>query len=412
MEHDPQPSARTIDKRNKLSEHEIKEIVDYYETVVKDRTMGPQLEGLEGSQIAEALRNDAEDVLLVDIPGTNDEVTMKWPLLINVKYHQDYSQQFFESHFPNHSRYYLSLPPYESIESFTANKDSLEDVAQFLKDEKTIVAYDYHEGDEVKELAPALLNEILVGNDATARDVTPESMAWGREYGLPLALHYEGTARLAHSKDKPASSISESAASLLASGEIERSPKDGITILDSKDLLADDSKILKRLWDIYEEQFDILVNDHPLLGKQPAEEFNEMLLDEDTLNVVFMSEGDVAGLLYMVHDIEKCVWLNKDYFDKEFENETDNAWLTHIPGIVVAKEKAQQGAGYAQEMMHVVLKTVAGMNKDMIITFACSNVSAQYIPKIVNATVGSSSLYDFDKVDTSAEYGYRVLEVN
>jgi hypothetical protein len=411
MDYMQAPSSRTIDYR--IDEEEIRKVVEFYETELQQRTHGPQLEGFEGSQLAEALRNDPDDVFLLDIFNKQSEATGKWPLLVSTEYHQDLNRQFYTGHFPERASYYISLPPHENIETLIEDSKSFEKVVQFLKRKNAIITYDYQEGDDSRDLTPAFIQKMLEGADVTVEDVTPESHAWGMEYGLPLALHYEGIARLVQTKDKPAATVAEAVARLIAAGEAEYLPRSGVAFLGRQELEADEGRILEQLWTVYSEQFDELVEDHPVLGKQPRKEFEAMLLDEGTVNTALMIDEEVGGLLDMVNDIEKCVWLNKDYYDKKFEDE--DGWMTHFPGIVVARDRARQGAGYAQQMINMTLKVVAEMNKDMIITFACSNVSSRYVPKIVEKAIADSPLYDFveehDKLHVSAEYGYRILEV-
>jgi hypothetical protein len=413
MDYIKEPSSRTIDQGDRIDEEEIRKVVEFYETELQQRTHGPQLVGFEGSQLAEALRNEPDNVFLLDILDEQGEVIGKWPLLVSTEYHQDLSQHFYEEHYPERASYYVSLPPYKNIGALIESSKDFEKVVQFLKRKNAIITYDYQEGDESRDLTPAFIHKTLENTDVTVRDITPESRAWDMEYGLPLALHYEGIARLIQLKDQPATTVAEAVVRLIAAGEAEYLPKNGVAFLGRQELEADDGRILEQLWAIYSEQFDELVEDHPVLGKQPRKEFEAMLLDEGTVNTAFMVNGEVAGLLYMVNDIEKCVWLNKEHYDKEFAGE--DGWMTHFPGIVVAKDRARQGAGYAQQMIDMTLKAVAEMNKDMIITFACSNVSSHYIPKMVKRAITDSPLYDFveerDKLHVSAEYGYRILEV-
>lgn len=409
-----EPSSRTIDQGNSIDEEEIHSVVEFYESELQQRTHGPQLMGFEGSQLAEALRNEPDNVLLLDIVDDQGEVTGKWPLLVSTEYHQDLGQHFYAEHYPERASYYVSLPPHGTIGTILKSAKEFEKVAQFLKQKNAIVTYDYQEGDESKDLTPAFIQKMLAGADVAVRDITPESYAWGMEYGLPLALYYEGIARLVQTKENPAATVAEAVARIIAAGEAEYLPSSGIAFLGKQELEADEGKILEQLWTVYSEQFDELVEDHPVLGKQPRKEFEAMLVDDGTVNAALMIDEKVGGLLDMVHDIEKCVWLNKDYYDKKFEGE--DGWMTHFPGIVVARDRARQGAGYAQQMINMTLKVVAEMNKDMIITFACSNVSSRYVPKIVAKAIADSPLYDFvdehDKLHVSAEYGYRILEVS
>jgi hypothetical protein len=415
-------SSSVLDQGNRLDEEAIREIVALYEAELKSRTMGPQLEGFEGSQLAEALRNEPENVLLLDLMDESGEVAGRWPLIVPVKYHQDYNPEFFVDHYPDQEAFYLSLPPYDNIESLTtADDDRLAVVAEFFSARDAVLAFDYREGDDSQNLTPELLEVMLGQSTVSVNDVTPQSRAWNMDYGLPLARHYEPIARLIEKKANPATSVSEAIGRLLADGRIEQSPENGVTIVGREALLANDRKILNEIWDSYSSQFDELVEDHPALGKQPREEFEAMLLDEDTVNIDFTVDGIAKGLLESVSDIEKCIWLNKKYYDEAFRDK--GVSVVHIPSIVVAKEMARQGAEYSDKMMDLYLEVVAEMNLDLAITFACSNVSSTYIPKIVKRAIDRSHLYNMDpasieevpggksRIITTAQYGYRILHV-
>lgn len=380
----------SIDQGNRLDEDTIRDVVELYQAQLKKRTEGPQLEGIEGENLAEVLRNEPENVLLLDLIGDDGEVKGKWPLLLPVAYHQDYSQDFVRNHFEDEPVYFFSLPPYDDIEGLLASPDSLDRVSDFLSSRQAVIAYDYREGDDAKELIPGFLEKVLENRGAQLNDITPESKsdAWKMNYGLPEVVFFEGRAQLLDPPEEPLESIQAAIEHMIAEHEIEVLPESGPTFISAEQLRANEGKLLDRMWEMYNAQFNILVEDHPALFQQPKEEFFDTLLDPDTVNVAFMHEGKPVGLLYLVSNIEKCAWLNKDYYAEKYND--DESWVAFYPGVVVAADMAQKDMGFIQEMMNAVSRVAEKTGKDLILAFACSNISKTYIPKIVETFVESN----------------------
>lgn len=381
------------------------EIVDFYKDVVVSRTKGPQLEGLDETWLPEVL-NDPE-TLTVDLQDGG-----KWPLLVKIKHNIDYRDGFFEDHFPEEDAYYFSLPPTEYLEDLiTTQKIQL--VVEELIARNGIIAYDFQEGSENELLIPSLLNR---GSANNLIDVTPESAAYGQSYGLPAVMHFEAIARQKnHSPENASGDAVVAFEQLVAEGKYEDSPVNGVTLLD-KDKLTANPELLDNIWTMYKDQFDELVDDHPSLQIQPREELEAMLLDEDSFNIGFMEEGKVVGLCYFVSNIEKCVWLNKGFFD-DLHSQAPNTKLAYFPGIVVDKDKARKGAEYATSMIGLVEKVTERAGIDMQIVFQCTNVSATYIPQIVTSSINNFEASGFvrpiDKngnaFQKTAQYNYRVV---
>jgi hypothetical protein len=393
MENEPKPSSNTIDQGNTLDDEEIQKIVELYEAILKERTDGPQLEGLEGARLAEALRNEPGNVVLLDLLGEHGEVVGKWPLLVPIAYHQDYSQKFFKSHYDEEPVYFFSLPPYGTVEELEAIVESpdglLDGASDFLCSKGAIVTYDYKEGTDAGMLIPAFLETMLAHNNAQIEDITPDSVseAWKMNYGQPKVIFYEGRARLINRPEVPSESIQAAIAEMIADGEIDVMPENGRTFVSAEQLQANDGELMEQMWDMYDTQFNILVEDHPALFQQPKEEFIEALMDANTINVAYTRDGKPVGLIYPM-DKKKCVWLNPAYYDEKYGD--DDAWLAFYTGVVVAADMAQKDTGFIQEMMNTVARVIEKTGKDSIVAFACSNISKTYIPKITETFIESN----------------------
>ena len=406
------PTARSIDQGNVLDEEEILRTIEFYEEEVARRTEGPQLEGIETNSLAEALRSDP-NVVLIDVMKETGEV-IKWPLLVPIEYHIDYSKNFFDEHYPDQPSYAFSLPPHASIEDLL-RADEFSALAARLKSENAIIAYDFLDGSENADLIPEFIRQTLMGT-AELEDITPNSKMDGIEYGLPKVAHYEGFVQAANPSENPAPNLKEAFGRLIEQGEIAKETDEGIMCLTAEMLDKDGGQLFEQVWNIYSDQFNILTEDHPSLQKQPKEELKRMLLDEDSINIAYMADGKVTGLLYFVHQMEKCVWLNKGFYDERYPEE--KGWLAYYPGIVVAKEKAHQGLGYAQKMIATVCKAMEETNQEMIVTCQCTNVSMTYVTQMVENVVNSQpglrvipnedGGLGFKKV---AQYEYRVAQV-
>lgn len=411
-EHIPSGAERPFDQGNRLTEDEIQKSIEFYLAEVTRRTSGPQLEGIEPASLKEALREDP-NMVLIDVMSESGE-KVKWPLLTPIEHHIDYSNTFFRDHYPTQPSYFFALPPHDSIEGLLDDgMDVFTEIRERLKRERAILAYDFLKGREEKILIPEFLREVLDGVEL--EDITPESRMDGVSYGLPKVVHYEGFIEPRHTPPVPAASFQEAFDRMVGRGRIEEAPENGVVRLTTEKLEADNGILLDQIWGIYNDQFNTLTEDHPSLQKQPREELERMLKGKDAVNIAYMSEGRVAGLLYFVHDMESCVWLNKDFYDERYDE--SKGWLAYYPGIVVDKEKARQGIGYAHEMIGVVADALEETGMKMAVTFQCTNVSMTYIPKITEAVIeGHPKLRmvkneDGDAFTQTAEYNYRVVQV-
>jgi hypothetical protein len=420
------PSARTLDQRNRLNEEEIAEIVAFYEAEMTERTKGPQLEALGGIGLAEALRNDPHCVVVeIFIEEAGEVKTIKWPLLIPIEHHEAYDPAFFEKHFVHRNVFYFEMPPHSSLDNILA-EDVAEGIAQQLIQHNGVIVYDYRAGDELGESTPDFLGDILERKDALATDVTPPNIAFGVDFGLPTGTYYEGRARIVDPPDQPAESIAAAVREMTTISEggeqkLLPLPEDGPALLAPAHL--EDEELRNELWSMYLKQFMNLGEDHPLYTHSPPDEFLGMLSDPGGINVIAMDEGQVVGLLDLVNKVEKCAWLNPQYYNEKYKDES--VWVAFVPGIVVAEGKAQQGLGHAQGMMKLASEVVRATGKDMIIAFGCTGASKTYIPKTVqeflegNPTKKKDGLDGFkldlnergEGFEVTAEYRHHVLEV-
>ena len=419
MEHFGDPSARVLDRRNRLTEAQVEAAATHYAQEVESRTHGPQLEGLENSHLKEALRSDA-NVMLVELQTETGE-KVHWPLLTPVEHHIDYSQAFFDDRFKSKGEevYYFSLPPFDAIDSLRGS-EQLKHVATTLRNKNALVALDFLDEGENGELVVAFLEEMMSLADTEIDDITPSSHFGDPEgkygtidYGLPKVAHFETRISIVEQPAERASSVAEAHQMLIAEGKAEREPVQGPTLLTRELLLQNDGKYLEQIVAMYAGQFETLTKDHPSLQQSPEEELREMLLDEEALNVGYLEDGEVVGLCYFVQNIEKAVWLNADYYHEMYDD--DEALHFYFPGIVVRQDKAHQGLQYMPEMLTLAGNLLQRLGEDLIITFQCTNISLNYIPDMVVAAATDHPAFEVAVPEQPykqiGEYDYRIFRL-
>lgn len=59
-----------------------------------------------------------------------------------------------------------------------------------------------------------------------------------------------------------------------------------------------------------------------------------------------------------------------------------------FPGIV--SDEAKRGNSYATELINLATKLAAKRKTNLLITFECTEISSQYIPRLVTAAINHS----------------------
>lgn len=385
--------------------------VEFYKNQLEERTKGPQLEGFTEEWLMDTFADQRTKLL-----DLGDGIV--WPILTPVEHNHDYRKDFFEDHFPGQPAYYLSFPPLdldsEDLEDIQA---SLQIILDSVTHERGVIAYDFlEEADTLEDDWPKSFLQFAAGANVGLRDVTPDSQGFGMTYGKPEVVHFEAIASQSDKWPLGDCDLDGAFKRLVERGKIGDIAGTGPVVLSSE-TLSTDKNLLDQIWHMYQSQFDELVEDHPSLQIQPREELEKMLLDEGSFNIAYVERGSIKALCYFVSNIEKCVWLNPKFFSS-IETNSQGLRLAYFPGIVVEKESARQGAGYVDEMIGLIEKVYqeAGM-QGMQIVFQCTNISKEYIPKIVTQVITNNKVFAFnrpaDQTGSSfretARYSYHVV---
>lgn len=381
-----------------LAIEEIIRASEAYAKTYERRMVGPQREGMLPSEVISALSDPRSVALEIESPSGH----IVWPLFVPVEHNSEYRQDFFSDHYGEKAveTYFYSAPPEGCIDLETDEMLTghiAKGLSSFIRRNNPVVVLDYEQG---QDYTPDTLRKILKQANASDEDITPNDP----KYGPPTVVYNETHVRPVDRTQGP-KSVRQVFEEGLANGEFERRPKDGATLLMPEDFLADDSALLKRVWEIYEEQFNILVEDHPSRQKQSqAEIVSELTSEKSTVSSCFM-DGEIIGDCFFVSDRKECDWLNQKFYEERYGDRP----LSIYPGIVIDVHKI--GAHHADAMLDLLVDVQAKTGKDAEILFQCTNISQTYVPKIVRRAVERSTTLTMEPFNRVATYDYKVHQV-
>lgn len=355
---------------------------DEYLQKVVSSTTGPQAEGISPYDIDKVFEDD-NTVFIQAGKGK------AWPLLTPLKNNTEYLQSFFDDNYPDKQQLYLSLPPDMTKKQRKAAIASLE-IA--LQEPNVQIVFDESVEDKNVEdfLAQAQIEGVDINNFVDEKNSTPASV-----------IHFEGrTDLMMTNEDGQVTNLREAYDKIGPITDPENA--DSSTVLLGAEEIEQSRD---RLWQIYEGQFSALVENHPARQIQTKDELFAMLSDPDTLTVAQQVDGDIVSFSMFVGNIESCDWLNVDYYKNRYKDEDSH--VLYFPGIATDVEK--QGNKYALNLIKLIAKMIGKSGKNARIVFQCTNISADYIPKIVETATSASGMGDIN-ISEMYRYSYRAIE--
>jgi hypothetical protein len=363
-----------LDHRNDFLSYQI----DSYVRLMKASSNGPQREGLPIYDLENTLLDENSVIIPYDVDSY-------WPLITPIENNSEYLTHYFQIYRQGKAFEYLSLP---ALEYLDANPEFTEiaiaRILSALDEDKSLVFEESPGRNIIQFLANHGVDPQLLAVD-TFRDSRNDTES--------AVIHYEGLTNVEMSNPEGEILTLRDAYSLL---DIKRNKgkKSGTYLLNPKHLnyhlSANNMKAVDRLWEIYLGQFTQLVQSHPARQMQTKDEFTKMVSDTDTLTVAHYTEGDIVSFGMFVGNIESCDWLNTDFYKERYG---DNNAL-YFPGIATDVEK--QGHKYALELIDLIAQIISKSGKNRHIVFQCTNISADYIPKIVEYGARESGIADIN----------------
>ncbi len=318
-----------------------------YINVVAEHSVGPQIEGLALEQYDKVV--DDANTIFIDIDPN------KLPLFGLLKYAEWINLEFFENRGYDTSKLYFCLLPQKLIaENIEQVENEITRQAREKDGFSALVDFP-----DMPEVAP--MSERVRG-----------------------VSHID---RLITSVETPAATYHYKANFIPIPERIETFKVDpNVRKIANPDQIE---AYFERIWDIYNRQFKALVDDHPINGAIPREVLRDTLLSEGSdLYAYIDDDGVLQSFGYIVRDFELCPWLNKKYFDIE----SGGKQVMYMPGIATAPES---NLSVSTKIMESLLYNNLKEFGEWVVTFECSNISSQYIPKLVEEAAKSVGIAKF-----------------
>jgi hypothetical protein len=328
---------------------------------------GPQKVGLEQEDYERALKDPRS--VTVDIDG------VRLPVLIPIK---DVEMLDSSGYFDKQEGDHFFLPAYalqdDEVDAVTQVVHSAE-----LPPNSTIVTF-FEDSDE---RAAAYTRKLL---DAIPGGVEQRLMVDEKNDTEAGIIHYEGFARIKDRSDMRTDvrTLRQIFLEGVGRGDYIEFPETGTTLLDPVKL-KEDTELLDKLWEISDYQFSNLVENLPVRQNPSREEFDQIMTHPETSSIVYFHEGEPVCLTTFLHSVEPAEWLRKEYFDSQL---SDDVLLSYFAFMVADAKKPVLKSSH--HVLGLLIDLTTRAKSDMNVVFECTNVSATYIPELVQGVVNAS----------------------
>lgn len=191
-------------------------------------------------------------------------------------------------------------------------------------------------------------------------------------------IHYSGLPRFHEPLEGHGGSINEVFYEMVDEGILDLAPISGTTVIRPETLTDD---MAEKIWQIYDKQLDILIEDHPAYQRLDKELIESILSSPTGFNIVHFEEGEPVCIFLGVTELEECEWLNARSIYEEY-GEDD---VLYCPAMVTNFEK--QGLNYSANIFSLLVEIAMRRGKNIRPYFECTDISAQYIPKILENAI-------------------------
>ncbi|MBP9813148.1 hypothetical protein KBC51_01770 [Candidatus Saccharibacteria bacterium] len=373
--------AFQLRKMSKERKHSLIALESLYETASK----GPETEGLSLEQLVVSLK----DPRTVSI---HNEKGVRLPLFVPIEYNPELNKEYFSKHEKRDNVFYYTGVD-ERVSIGERDVQEIKRELESLKN-KSLVVTQYMEGQDYKlEKLKSLLDRVEVEYELTnfidSRNSSPAGTTHFAGYGVQLfkpELQYP--------------SIQDSYNALKELNPETYNDFDGMTLVKGDKL---NEKDIEALWQMYDVQFTNLISENPSMQKQTKEDFTKTLLNPATVAGIKYKDGQPICLAYFVSDLSNIYWLRSEYYKEQFPGK--NIW--YFPGIVT--DERHSGGAHSLKVVKMLtdLAHMTGINT--IITFQTTNVSKDYIPKIVEQVINSTGTTEIS-LSEIANYNYSGLK--
>jgi hypothetical protein len=327
--------------------------------------------GLYGEDLEKAFKNP-EAVLIGYEPKRKGEETYA-PLLVPAKELEWYNTKLLtETYGEGAEVYYYAHPPIPSSEESQA---LVADAIRQKLDNGSIVFTDQYisQPDGILESIASKHPELYLlenlGNGEKHRT--------GEVFVAPIT--FNGVTEV---KEGPP--LREIYRQLVEDGELSVDENNGVALID-----VIEGEDAEKIWEIYNNPFAKLTEGHPMYAGFTKEDLIGILADPEVAKIVNRVNGSITTLCFFVQDFDHCPWFNKQYYKDNYPEYYDTNNIAIFPGIV--SDENAKGSAYSLPVIDLTTRLYAGRGTNGLITFECTETSAEYIPKLVTFAINHGS---------------------
>lgn len=150
----------------------------------------------------------------------------------------------------------------------------------------------------------------------------------------------------------------------------------------------------EQLWRLFHKRFDDISGNMPYLIEE-TRSATMSLLDDHRNVFVFVRDvnNDIVACIFVTDSKEAYPWINKDYLEARNMDQDEPCSEMFIPGIAAYRDNRGNKPSY--QMIQTLAEIVAMTGYHEIrVRFECTDVSALYVPRIVQEALSERSPFD------------------
>lgn len=334
--------------------------------------------GIFGDDVERAL-NDSDTVFLSITDNTGN--TIEVPLLVPIDILEWYNKELMKRTYGDDVKAFAyGHPP---IVSENAYKQSL-DIIKTELEGGSVVLTDIYSDDDSSPIV-----EIIKEAQAGSYSID----AFGGETESRVDVFIAPTViEGGESNIRQAPNLYEVYVEAVKNNEIDVDPNNGPSMVQA--IEGDDAE---HIWQIYEKPFEGLGENDPTYAGFDKDSLQQLLKDPEVIKVVNRVESEITTLLMFLQSFEKAPWFNSDYFKRNYPDYFNTRNIFMFPSIVT--DESKRGLNYATDTLNLAIKMMARRGSNILVTFECTEVSATYIPQIVEQAVNNSGVLIISELD-------------
>lgn len=365
--------------------------VQAYRALTDTETHGPQHEGLAASEIRNALADPHTKTLRTKSYGT-------LPLLTPLQHNPEYNSGYFSKHYAEVPVYYYSGNFGDLLVTDTKaaaqSIKHLEDLAA----QGALVVTDY----ETKDSARLAMLEQSMDRAGIAYKKTEFTDPRNETYASVTHFAGQSHTKGIESGTSPSQTFNEAFAVQQAKNPELYNRQNGTALISAEEI---DDDLMEEVWSMYQAQFEKLIAENPSMQAQTKADLRTTLSSDGAMLIATFEDGKPTCAGYFVSDITQVYWLRNEFYAQAFPGKT--VW--YFPGIAAKPE--HEGRANSIAITSLGARIAHQCSIEPVITFQCTNISKDYIPRIVQLAVERTKLFTID-LKPIAEYKYVGYELS